>query len=169
MNVWSTYRFQNEGLILAFINHFSSKSHIKMLAETGPNGELMATPSIWWSYENRVGKPNFSCNFSQLPLSNISLFTVLLIADLFFVSLFLFFVFVFFFLCCFLVKDLCRNGCRPGAIIGDRDRKSWDARRLMIWENFSIFRTLIHTSVLGSSVDAVTLRDQMLRVARFSG
>ena len=45
-----TYRFQNEGLISAFINHISSKSHIKMLAETGPNGEPMATPSIWSYY-----------------------------------------------------------------------------------------------------------------------
>ena len=34
-----------------------------------------------WSYENRVGKPNFLCNFSQLLLSNISLFTVLFTAD----------------------------------------------------------------------------------------
>ena len=30
---------------------------------------------------------------------------------------------------------------KPGAIIGDGDRKSWDARRPMIWDNFSIFRT----------------------------
>ena len=29
----------------------------------------------------------------------------------------------------------------PGAIIGDGDRKSWDARGPMIWDNFSIFRT----------------------------
>ena len=28
----------------------------------------------------------------------------------------------------------------PGAIIGDGDRKSWDPRRPMIWDNFSIFR-----------------------------
>ena len=28
-----------------------------------------------------------------------------------------------------------------GAIIGDGDRKSWDARGPMIWDNFSIFRT----------------------------
>ena len=27
-----------------------------------------------------------------------------------------------------------------GAIIGDGDRKSWDARGPMIWDNFSIFR-----------------------------
>ena len=30
---------------------------------------------------------------------------------------------------------------RSGAIIGDGDRKSWDARGPMIWDNFSIFRT----------------------------
>ena len=30
---------------------------------------------------------------------------------------------------------------RAGAIIRDGDRKSWDARGLMIWDNFSIFRT----------------------------
>ena len=29
----------------------------------------------------------------------------------------------------------------PGAIIGDGDRKSWDTRGPMIWDNFSIFRT----------------------------
>ena len=28
-----------------------------------------------------------------------------------------------------------------GAIIGDGDRKSWDMRGPMIWDNFSIFRT----------------------------
>ena len=28
-----------------------------------------------------------------------------------------------------------------GAIIGDGDRKFWDARGSMIWDNFSIFRT----------------------------
>ena len=28
-----------------------------------------------------------------------------------------------------------------GAIIGDGDRKSWDARGPMIWDSFSIFRT----------------------------
>ena len=69
---------------------------------------------------------------------------------------------------------------KTGAIIGDGDRKSCDARGPMIWDNFSIFRTnwrpswrhisaLIHSRVLGSRVDvSVTLRDQMLRVARFS-
>ena len=63
----------------------------------------------------------------------------------------------------------------PGAIIGDGDRKSWDARGPMIWDNFSIFRTncailtsYIHARVVVSRVDVVTLRDQMLRVARFS-
>ena len=30
---------------------------------------------------------------------------------------------------------------QSGAIIRDGDRKSWDARRAMIWDNFSIFRT----------------------------
>ena len=29
----------------------------------------------------------------------------------------------------------------PGAMIGDGDRKSWDAPGPMIWDNFSIFRT----------------------------
>ena len=56
-----------------------------------------------WSYENRAGKPNFLCNFSQLLLSNISLFTVLYTAD---------FGFFGFFFCCFLVRDLCTNRCR---------------------------------------------------------
>ena len=66
----------------------------------------------------------------------------------------------------------------PGAIIGDGDLKSWDARGPMIWNNFSIFRTnyailtsytaLIHARVGGSRVDVVTLRDQMVRVERFS-
>ena len=59
-----------------------------------------------------------------------------------------------------------------GAIIGDGDRKSWDERGPMIWDNFSIFRTncAILTSYIreGSRVDVVTLRDQMLRVTRFS-
>ena len=32
-----------------------------------------------------------------------------------------------------------------GAIIGDGDRKSWDPRGLMIWDNFSIFGTTLHT------------------------
>ena len=67
---------------------------------------------------------------------------------------------------------------KPRAIIGDGDRKSWDARGPMIWDIFSIFRrncailtslsALIHARVVGSRVDVVNLRDQMLRVARFS-
>ena len=64
---------------------------------------------------------------------------------------------------------------KPGAIIGDGDRKSWDARGPMIWDNFSIFRTncailtsYIHACVVVSRVDVVTLRDQILRIASFS-
>ena len=60
-----------------------------------------------------------------------------------------------------------------GAIIGDGDRKSWDSRGPMIWDNFSIFRTncailmsWIHARVVGSRVDVVTLRDQLVRVVR---
>ena len=60
-----------------------------------------------------------------------------------------------------------------GAIIGNGDRKSWDSRGPMIWDNFSIFRTncailtsWIHARVVGSRVDVVTLRDQLVRVAR---
>ena len=34
-----------------------------------------------------------------------------------------------------------RQYVQAGAIIGDGDRKSWDARGPMIWDNFSIFRT----------------------------
>jgi len=67
----------------------------------------------------------------------------------------------------------------PGAIIGDGDRKSWDPRAPMIWDNVSIFRTncAILTSFIradprtyvgGSRVDVVKLRDQMVRVARLS-
>ena len=62
-----------------------------------------------------------------------------------------------------------------GAIIGDGDRKSWDSRGPMIWDNFSIFRincailtSWIHARVVGSRVDVVTLRDQLVRVARCS-
>ena len=62
-----------------------------------------------------------------------------------------------------------------GAIIGDGDRKSWDARGPMIWDNFSIFRTncaiptsYIHARVMVSRVDVVTLRDQILTTAGFS-
>ena len=61
---------------------------------------------------------------------------------------------------------------RSGAIIGDGDRKSWDPRGPMIWDNFSIFRTncaivtsYIHARVLVSRVDVVTSRDQLLRIA----
>ena len=64
---------------------------------------------------------------------------------------------------------------KPGAIIGDGDRKSWDSRGPMIWDNFSIFRTncailtsWIHARVVGSRVDVVTLCDQLVRVARYS-
>ena len=62
-----------------------------------------------------------------------------------------------------------------GAIIGDGDRKSWDARGPMIWDNFSIFRTncailasYIYTRVVVTRVDVVTLRDEILRIASFS-
>ena len=34
-----------------------------------------------------------------------------------------------------------KDRLRSGAIIRDGDRKSWDARGPMIWDNFSIFRT----------------------------
>ena len=60
-----------------------------------------------------------------------------------------------------------------GAIIGDGGRESWDPRAPMIWDNFSIFRTncaTLTSCILadpGSRVDFVTLRDQMVRVARF--
>ena len=63
----------------------------------------------------------------------------------------------------------------PGAIIGDGDRKSWDPGGTMIWDSFSIFRTnfailtsYIHARVVVSRVDVVLLRDQLLRIARFS-
>ena len=46
VKVSSTYLNQSEGQNLLFINHFSSKWHMKMLAKTGPKGEPMATPSI---------------------------------------------------------------------------------------------------------------------------
>ena len=57
---------------------------------------------------------NFLCNFSQLPLPTISLFTVLFTAD---VGLFLFFYKgpvrrSSFLLACFLVRDLFTSGCR---------------------------------------------------------
>ena len=44
-------------------------------------------------------KLNFLCNFTQLPMCKISLFTVLFTADVSFFS-------------CFLVGDLCRSACR---------------------------------------------------------
>ena len=44
-------------------------------------------------------KLNFLCNFTQLPMCKISLFTVLFTADVSFFS-------------CFLVRDLCRSACR---------------------------------------------------------
>ena len=54
----------------------------------------------------KTGSANlyFLCNFSQLPLSNISLFTVLFTAYAGF--------FRFFFLACFLVRDMFSSGCR---------------------------------------------------------
>ena len=64
---------------------------------------------------------------------------------------------------------------------GNRARKTsgtqgtWTLRGPMIWDNFSIFRTncailtsWIHARVVGSRVDVVTLRDQLVRVARYS-
>ena len=33
-----------------FMTHFSSKSHITILAKTGPKGDPIATPSIWSYY-----------------------------------------------------------------------------------------------------------------------
>ena len=74
------------------------------------------------------------------------------------------------------------SGCHsltPSAIIGDGDRKSWDPRAPMIWDNFFLFfeqiapsrshiSALIHVHVVGSRVDVVILGDQIVRVARFS-
>ena len=64
---------------------------------------------------------------------------------------------------------------KAGAKIGNGDRKSWDPREAMIWDNFSIFRTncailwsYFHARVVVSRVDVVTLRDQILRIHRFS-
>ena len=67
---------------------------------------------------------------------------------------------------------------KPGAIIGDGDRMSWDARGSMIWDNFSIFRT--NCAILTSYICANpgTCRgfsrgcchvawSKMVRVARF--
>ena len=79
---------------------------------------------------------------------------------------------------------LCTGFCcsyKTGAIIRNGDRKSWDARGHMIWDNFSFFRTncAILTSYIRadtrtclglspSRVDVVRLCDEMVRVARFS-
>ena len=54
----------------------------------------------------KTGSANvtFLCNFSQLFLSNINLFTVLFTAD------------VRFFFVCFQARDLCRSGCRHGLL-----------------------------------------------------
>ena len=59
-----------------------------------------------------------------------------------------------------------------GAIIRDGDRKSWDPRGPLIWDNFFLFleqtapswrhiSALIHARVVGSCVDVVTLRGQL--------
>ena len=66
----------------------------------------------------------------------------------------------------------------PGAIIGDGNRKSWDLRAPMIWDNLSIFRrncailtSYIHAdqpTCRGSRVEDVPFSDQMVRVAKFS-
>ena len=47
VKVSSTYLNQMVGRAPLFITHFSSKSHIKILAKTVPKGDPMATPSIW--------------------------------------------------------------------------------------------------------------------------
>ena len=43
----------------------------------------------------------------------------------------------------FMIRCFCfwHNDLKSGAIIGDGDHKSWDARGPMIWDKFSIFRT----------------------------
>ena len=46
------------------------------------------------------------------------------------------------------------NLLSSGAIIGDGDRKSWDARGPMIWDNFSIFRT--NCAILTSYIRAAS-------------
>ena len=73
----------------------------------------------------------------------------------------------------FVERETC---IKLGAMIGNGDRKSWDPRAPMIWDNFSIFRTNCaimatyiradHACIVGSRVDVVTLLDQMVRVAR---
>ena len=83
-------------------------------------------------------------------------------------------------------KQIVRTENIHDTMLGDHSRshnrgqrpKSWDPRGPMIWDSFSIFRTncAILTSYIranprtcvGSRVDVVTLRDQMLRVPRFS-
>ena len=56
-----------------------------------------------------------------------------------------------------------------GAIIGDG---VWDPRAPMIWDSFFLFleqiAALIYAHVVGSRMDVVTFRDQVVRVARFS-
>ena len=67
---------------------------------------------------------------------------------------------------------------QPGAIIGDGDRKSWDARGPMIWDNFSIFRTNCATLTSYNCASPRTCREfsrgcchvawsKMVRVASF--
>ena len=81
------------------------------------------------------------------------------------------------FFACFLVRDLCRSRShnhwrRPS--LG----KCWDPRGPMIWGNFLFLdqiapswrhiSALIYARVVGSRLDVVKLRDEMVRVARFS-
>jgi len=63
----------------------------------------------------------------------------------------------------------------PGAIIGNGERKSWDLRGAMIWDNCYIFSTSwrhvsarIHTHVGGRSRECCAWSEWMVRVARFS-
>ena len=64
-------------------------------------------------------------------------------------------------------------------MIGNRDRKYWDLRAPIIWDNCAVFRTScailttyiyarIHAHVVGSCVDVFTVLDQMVKVSRFS-
>ena len=62
-----------------------------------------------------------------------------------------------------------KNSTGPGTIIGDGDRKFWDPRGPMIWDNFYIFTTncailtsfaLLQARAVGSQVYIVTLHDQ---------
>ena len=97
---------------------------------------LSGGPETWWP----------SPFFPQLfcPAVNISArmslnsFTVLIIISVLFDP--------FFVACCMLTKPGPKErkfifSVVTGAIIGDGDCKSWDARGPMIWDNFSIFRT----------------------------